>query len=148
MSSENSAGEEQAGARDAKRSRVLLTAKLQTPRGELDARLRDLSCKGALLECQHRLAIGDEVVFHRGATVVPARVAWAAGNRIGIEFLQPIAESEVLIHVGARASAQAPQPAHSASRFRRPRFGEDLSEYDRKLARVLGASLGVSLIDE
>ena len=34
--------------RSAKRARVLLAAKLQTPLGEVDARLRDLSRKGAL----------------------------------------------------------------------------------------------------
>jgi hypothetical protein len=32
--------------------------------------------------------------------VVDARVAWQAEGRLGIEFLQPIEESEVLIHVG------------------------------------------------
>ena len=40
-----------AGKRKAKRARVLLAAKLQTPSGEIEARLRDLSRKGALVEC-------------------------------------------------------------------------------------------------
>jgi hypothetical protein len=69
-----------------------------------------------------------------------------AGNRVGIEFVEPIEESEVLVHVRVRAPAPPQQPPHS--RFRRPRIGEDLSDYDRKLARVVGASLGVRLIDE
>ena len=46
--------------------------------------LRDLSRKGALLECPQVPNVGSAVVFIRGETVVNARVAWAAGNRVGI----------------------------------------------------------------
>ena len=142
MGAENPASEVESSQRSAKRSRVLLSARLRTPYGELDARLRDLSRKGALLECPERLPIGTEVVFIRNETIVPAKVAWAGPGRLGIEFLEPILESEVLVHVN-RAPANQNQ-----TRFRRPSFSEGLSDYDRKLARVLGASLGVSLIDE
>lgn len=136
--------------RGAKRARVLLAARLRTTGGEIDVRLRDLSCKGALLESSCPLAVGDSVVFARNQTVVPARVAWISGNRVGIEFENPIEESEVLIHVNrapppneGRAQEQLKQ-----AQFRRPNFSERLSDYDRKLARVIGATLGVSLIDE
>lgn len=142
MGAERPAEHSQAGKRRVKRARVLLAAKLQTGRGEVDARLRDLSRRGALLECSDRLPVGEEVVFTRGDTIVPARVAWAGGNRIGIEFVHPIEESEVLVHVSRAPVVQA------QTRFRRPSFSESLSDYDRKLARVMGASLGVSLIDE
>src|SRR3546814_15922241 len=80
--------------RRAKRSRVLLSARLRTDAGEFDARLRDLSRKGALVECQGDLSVGDEIIFTRGQTVVPARAAWIGGNRLGIEFLQLIDRSE------------------------------------------------------
>ena len=39
------------GKRKAKRARVLLSVKLETAFGQVDARLRDLSRKGALVEC-------------------------------------------------------------------------------------------------
>ena len=144
MGAENPLGKAHIGQRNVRRARVLLAARLQTSRGEIEARLRDLSRKGALVECDDPLPVGEEVVFARGDTVAPARVAWVGGNRIGIEFLKPIRESEVLIHVAPiRASQPRPQP-----RYRRPRFSEGLSDYDRKLARLLGASLGVSLIDD
>jgi hypothetical protein len=143
------------GNRIAKRARVLLAARLQTQRGEFDARLRDLSCRGALLECNRSFAVGEAVTFSRGQTAVVARVAWTSGNRIGLEFAVPIEESEVLIHVnpaGAPAQPQnhiqAMEQARGNEPFRRPNFSERLTDYDRKLARVIGASLGVGLIDE
>ena len=130
------------GKRTAKRARVLLAAKLRTATGEVDARLRDLSQKGALIECNQRLAIDDQVTFVRGDTVVPARVAWSGGNRFGLEFLRMIDESEVLVHVAR------PTVTQNQQRFRRPRImGEDLSEQDRKLAQVFAKSVGISIRD-
>jgi hypothetical protein len=142
-----------AGNRSFRRARVLLAAKLRTNSGELDARLRDLSCKGALLDCPAPLAVGDAVVFVRGDTVVPARIAWTSGERVGLEFDRAIEESEVMVHVN-RAPAppqnhiQALEQANRQAAFRRPSFSDRLSDYDRKLARVIGATLGVSLTDE
>ena len=40
------------GQRRAKRARVLLAARLETPGGDVEARLRDLSQRGALVECR------------------------------------------------------------------------------------------------
>jgi hypothetical protein len=124
--------------RSAKRARVLLTAKLKTPYGELDARLRDLSRKGALVECAHVPEVGTEVVFIRGSTIVPARVAWAGANRLGLEFLHMIDEQEVLVHIARR-----PQPKPES--FRRPGLREALSEDQRKVARAWGAAVGINI---
>ena len=125
--------------RSMKRARVLLAVRLRTGAGEVDARLRDLSRKGALIECQQTFSVGDEVVFTRGQTIVPARVAWTGGNRLGLEFLRMIEESEVLIHV-------AKPQARPAERFRRPRInGEDLTDHERKLARVFARSVGIDV---
>jgi hypothetical protein len=124
--------------RSAKRARVLLAAKLKTPYGEVDARLRDLSRKGALLECAQVPPVGTEVVFVRGATVVSARVVWAAGARLGLEFHHMIDEQEVLIHITRRAQ---PKPES----FRRPGLKEILSEDERKVARAWGVAVGINL---
>lgn len=139
MGVENFQGVGSVGKRSAKRNRVLLAAKLRTATGEVDARLRDLSQKGALVECGAPLAVGDEVVFARGATVVPARIAWAGAGRMGLEFLRMIDESEVLVQLG-RNSSNMPQ-----QRFRRPALHEDLSEHERKLARLWGVSVGINV---
>lgn len=140
MGVENFVNQASAGKRTAKRARVLIAARLKTEGGEIEARLRDLSQKGALVECNERLAVGSEVVFTRGITIVPARVAWTAAGRVGLEFLRTIDESEVLVQLG-RASSNAP-----VQRFRRPRIGgEDLSETERKLVRNWGVAVGIAV---
>ena len=126
------------GKRQAKRARVLLAAKLQTPIGELDVRLRDLSRKGALIECHEVPPEGTEVIFSRGTISVPAGFAWAGANGVGLEFAYMIDDSEVLVQL-RRTTADAAQP-----RFRRPRlFGEDMSPQERKLATMWSASVGI-----
>ncbi len=130
-----------AGKRQTKRARVLLAAKLKTPWGEVDARLRDLSRKGALVECANSVPVGSDVVFVRGSTIVPARVAWSAGHRIGLEFHYMIDEHEVLVQLKRPSSGQQAQP----QRFRRPGLNEDVTERDRQIARAWGVSVGIAL---
>jgi hypothetical protein len=130
------------GKRAAKRARVLLAAKLQTSAGEVDARLRDLSRKGALVECSVAPPVGSELVFTRGTTSVPARVAWTAGNRVGLEFAYMIDENEVLVQL-RRISNDQNQP-----RFRRPGLFGDMSEQEKKLARLWGVSVGIAVPGE
>jgi hypothetical protein len=124
--------------RSAKRARVLLAARLQTPFGEIDARLRDLSRKGALIECAQVPPVGSEVVFIRGATIVPARVAWAGEGRVGLEFHYMIDEQEVLVHITRRAQ---PKPES----FRRPGLKEVMTEDERKVAQAWGVAVGLNL---
>ena len=128
------------GTRAARRARVLLAAKLQTPGGEVDCRLRDLSRKGALVECAKLPPVGTEVTFVRGSTMVPARVAWTGAGRVGLEFLFMIDEQEVLVQLKRRPSG--PQ---SFERFRRPGLNEDLSEDARKLAKEWGITVGLTV---
>src|SRR5579875_2399130 len=130
------------GKRQAKRARVLLAAKLQLPEGEIDARLRDLSRKGALVECNVAPPPGTELIFNRGMTSVPARVAWAAGNRVGLEFAYMIDENEVLVQLGRS------KDDHSQPRFRRPSLFGDMSDQEKKLARLWGVSVGIAVPGE
>jgi hypothetical protein len=129
------------GNRQAKRARVLLAAKLQTERGEIDARLRDLSRKGALLECSPPPPMGSEVVFVRGPIAVPARVAWSGPGRVGLEFHYMIDEQEVLVQMKHVGSVQNQQ------RFRRPGIKESASEQERRLAAAWGIQVGINLPD-
>jgi hypothetical protein len=129
------------GNRQAKRARVLLAAKLDTPHGEIDARLRDLSRKGALIECSPVPPEGTEVMFRRGPISVPARVAWAAAGRVGLEFHYMIDENEVLVQMKR-------SPNTSAQRFRRPGIKEGASEKERALARAWGVQVGINLPDK
>ena len=141
------------GKRKAKRARVLLAVKIRSAAGEVDGRLRDLSRKGALVECNSVPPVGSEVLFTRGSTSVPARVAWSGGNRIGLEFAYMIDEHEVLVQLGRPSADLGPAPSAGADmgrpRFRRPRlFGEDMSEQDKKVARAWGLSVGIALPGE
>lgn len=132
-----------AGKRKAKRARVLLAAKLQTAAGEIEARLRDLSRKGALVECNTVPPVGTEVVFNRGKNSIPARVAWTGADRVGLEFAYMIDEQEVLVQL-KRTSGDQTQP-----RFRRPRlFGEAMSDQEKQLARLWGVSVGIAMPGE
>jgi PilZ domain len=129
------------GKRSTRRARVLLAARLETPFGEVDARLRDLSRKGALVECAKQPPVGSEVVFKRGSTIVPARVAWTAAGRVGLEFLYMIDEQEVLVQLKKNSSGS------NFERFRRPGLNEGLSDQERKLAQAWGVTVGLSLPD-
>ncbi len=128
------------GKRASRRSRVLLAAKLQTPIGELDCRLRDLSRKGALIECATMPPVGTEVTFVRGSIVVPARVAWCGGGRVGLEFMFMIDEQEMLVQLKRKTADNG-----NYERFRRPGLNEDLSEDARQLAQKWGITVGLTL---
>ena len=143
MGAENFMNASAGSKRSAKRARVLLSAKLKTSSGEVDARLRDLSRKGALVECARAPAAGSQVVFVRGATVVPARVAWVANNRVGLEFDHMIDEHELLVHVGKPAKAP-PAPIY-AQNYRRPGLGRGMSAQDRKNAQAWSVAVGLNL---
>ena len=139
MGADNFVGTEIGGKRAARRARVLLAARLQTPFGEVDCRLRDLSRKGALVECGKQPPVGSEVMFIRGSTSVPARVAWTAAGRVGLEFLYMIDEQEVLVQL-KRTSGNG-----NGDRFRRPGLNEGLSDQERKLAQAWGVTVGLTL---
>lgn len=129
------------GNRKAKRARVLLAVKLKTQYGEIDGRLRDLSRKGALVECSPAPATGTELMFQRGSVIVPARVAWSQTGRIGLEFEYPIDEQDVLVPLKTGSAASGP-------RFRRPGIKEQASDKERKLAAAWGVQVGINLPDD
>lgn len=95
-----------------KRSLVLLAAKVHVDGVTTNVRLRNLSQNGALLEAAVVPPADTKLTFERGATVAEARVAWVSAGRFGIEFLTPIHESEVLVHVGR------PKPKPASGTFR------------------------------
>ena len=139
MGAENFVTNGVGGKRAARRARVLLAAKLQTAAGELDCRLRDVSRKGALVECTTPLTVGSDVTFVRGSTLVPARIAWAAAGRIGLEFHFTIDEQEMLVQLKRKTGRE------SSDRFRRPGFNEAMPEDALKLAKQWGITVGLTV---
>lgn len=128
------------GKRTAKRARVLLSARLRTADGVIDARLRDLSRKGALVECRAVPPPGTEVTFERGATRVPAHVAWSAQGRAGLEFHSMIDESELLVHIGRRV-----EPAAPPYRFGRSALTLGMNAMERKAVQAWSVAVGLTL---
>ena len=139
MGAENFVHSEVGGKRSERRSRVLLAAKLKTPFGEIDVRLRDLSRKGALIECSRQPPVGSEVTFMRGSIVIPARVAWASAGKAGLEFLYVIDEQEMLVQLKKSDSSQ------QFGRFRRPGLNETMAEEERRLAEAWGVTVGLTV---
>jgi hypothetical protein len=64
------------------RRRVLLSATLETPNGELEVRLRNLSGTGALIETSRPPEVGTLVTLRRGKTIAPGTVRWATSRSI------------------------------------------------------------------
>ena len=128
-----------------KRSLVLLVARVSTADGTIEARLRNLSQKGALLEGDRIPPVGTDLIFERGQTRARARVAWARDGRFGIEFVTPIEESEVLIHVGRSSSVQPVQPPAVVKRS--GFHASSLSPYEKRFASDWVSSTGRTLRD-
>ncbi len=128
------------GKRAAKRARVLLSARLSTPELSVDARLRDLSRKGALVECRTTLPPGTEVMFERGDTRVPAHVAWSAQGRLGLQFHYQIDDGELLVHIGRRKEHPAPPP-----RYGRSALAPGMNARDLAAARAWSVAVGLTL---
>lgn len=135
--------EEDVGNRKARRARVLLSARLETERGTIDCRLRDLSRKGALIECQPAPAQDSRVVFSRGNLSIAARVAWSQPGRIGLEFDRMIDEAEVMIQLKPKAVQPVPLPTNSYG----PESYKQLNGRNRKLIEAWGIQVGITVTD-
>ena len=129
-----------ASTRDGKRARVLLAAKVATTAGEIAVRLRDLSRKGALIEGANVPMKDEEVVFIRGETRIPARVAWSIGNRAGLAFRHMIDEAEILVQVSRGKTEK------DRTQYRRPRLtGDDFTRQERLLVKLWGMSVDIDV---
>lgn len=132
-------------ARKGKRARVLFKATIRARDGESEARIRDLSKLGALIEMDAPPALDSDVLFVRGRISAAARVAWMGGNRAGLQFESPINEKELLAQSHTGAKAQVGRLARCNADYRRPGVQQiQLSARERKLARVWAAQMGLS----
>jgi hypothetical protein len=73
-----------------RRSRVLLSARLESSIGQQDVRIRDLSIKGALIEAAEPPPLGEDVTLSCGDVSLKGKVAWHDEVLVGIEFTQPL----------------------------------------------------------
>jgi hypothetical protein len=92
MTDDLATGPPPAEQRQEKRSRVFLTVLLHGPTGSIELKVTDWSPHGACGSCAYPPPPGAAIELVRGDVAVPARVAWSANGKIGIEFAEAVDE--------------------------------------------------------
>jgi hypothetical protein len=100
--------------REPKRSRVFLSALVDSGTGPVDARIRDISTSGALLESETLPESGKPVDIYCGDTAVHGRVAWADRGWFGVEFDSPLTVEHLIDPFGAKLAVSAPRTYRSS----------------------------------
>jgi hypothetical protein len=95
--------------RDQKRSRVFLVAQVDCGRGPIEARIRDISRSGALLESTATQQAGAKVRLTCGGAHLDARVAWAEDGCFGLEFETPLLVGKLIDQWGSKLNVSAPR---------------------------------------
>jgi hypothetical protein len=102
--------------RDPKRSRVFLDAYVDPGTGPVQARIRDISSVGALVESDLLPEPGDVLQLTCGKVCVPAHVAWRDNGRFGLEFDAPLLMSRLVDSEGPKLKVSAPRNFRSSTR--------------------------------
>jgi hypothetical protein len=95
--------------REPKRSRVFLVAQVDSGSGPMQARVRDISRSGALLEADRLPENGARVRLTCGGANLDARVVWAQDGRFGVEFETPLLVGKLTDKSGSRLNVSAPR---------------------------------------
>ena len=108
------------------RSKVRLTATVESRHGQVEVRVDDLSAHGARVFCEGLPPVDTPVTFRCKALAAESFVAWVAGPYAGIGFGEPVEPRDALRRV--------PRPQQNASQdFRRPGFrGQRLTDAERQ----------------
>lgn len=100
--------------RDPKRSRVFLSAKVDSGSGTFEARIRDISTTGALLESDFPPGAGDFVDLTCGRSRMRARVVWSERGWFGVEFEAPLQMGRLVDPAGVKLNVSAPRAYRAA----------------------------------
>lgn len=117
-------------SRRSRRSNLWMAASLEHAGGMTPVTLKNLSADGALIEGDHGLTPGAEIVFRKRDLAVGGRVAWVDDRRAGITFAISLDPDTVLRHVPA--PKQRCETVH-----KRPGFRGSLSEQERRFGQAL-----------
>lgn len=96
-----------------KRSRVFLSATVDSVAGPAEARIRDISSTGALVESAVQPEAGESVRLACGKTRLDGRVAWAERGWFGVEFETPLLMNRLVDQTGAKLAVSAPRTYRS-----------------------------------
>lgn len=111
--------------RRAHRSNLWMTALVEHGGGSLSLVLRNLSSHGALVEGEHGLATGDQVLFRKNELEAPGCIVWVDGKKAGIAFATSLDPEDVLRHVPAPRAL--PQVVHKRPGLRGRMSAEERS---------------------
>jgi hypothetical protein len=95
-----------------RRRRVWLPIVLRAGGVETTAWIRDLSCKGAMIETDLAILPGSKVVLWRKAIETPALVAWSRGGFAGVTFEEPFTEKALVDYSFPRAKRRIMRAVH------------------------------------
>lgn len=112
------------------RSNLWMAASLESAAATVPVTLRNLSAEGALVDGDHGLSPGDEIVFRKNDLAVAGRVAWVDGSRAGLAFFVSLDPETVLRHV------PVPTP-RSEQACKRPGFRGRLSAEEKRFGATL-----------
>lgn len=82
-------------ARGVKRTRVLMTGTLLTPKCAHKVVIRDVSPTGAQVSAPDVIDANCDAILKRGSLFAAARVAWTDGKEAGIRFYRELSPAEV-----------------------------------------------------
>src|SRR5687767_10544110 len=85
--------------RRSRRSNLWMAASLESDGVTVPVTLRNLSAEGALVDGDHGLSVGAEIVFHKNDLSVAGHVAWVDGRRAGLAFVVSLDPETVLRYV-------------------------------------------------
>lgn len=92
-----------------KRSRVFLSAEYQAGSGPIEARIRDISRSGALLESAVEPAAGSRLQVTCGDVRMGGHVVWVENGWFGVEFDEPLQQGALVDSAGTQLHVSAPR---------------------------------------
>lgn len=92
-----------------KRSRVFLSADYDSGSGPVEARIRDISTSGALLESAVAPAAGSDVQVTCGGAHMSGHVVWVENGWFGVEFNEPLQMDALVDAAGSQLQVSAPR---------------------------------------
>ena len=92
-----------------KRSRVFLSAEYDAGSGPVEARIRDISNSGALLESATEPEAGSNVQLSCGGARMSGQIVWVEKGWFGVEFDEPLKLGTLADAAGAQLQVSAPR---------------------------------------
>ena len=95
-----------------RRRRVWLPVILRAGGVEMPAWIRDISCKGAMIEAETTILPGSKILLGRKGTETPATIAWARGGFMGVTFEEAFTEKALVDYSFPRAKRRIMRAVH------------------------------------